>query len=208
MVVTNTDDFLVRMLKGCVQLSARPRIENTVNSVPVDHVARTVVGSAFFPPEKPLGLVHVTSHPRLRFCDILATLEEYGYQVPEVDYSSWRTRLEEYVANEDGKHQEPHALLPLYHFATTDLPEDTKAPEMDDANATKVLKQDAQFTGQDVSGGAGVTVELMGVYLAYLVRIGFLPEPSKAQGKTLPKIKISEEQRNSQRRAGGRAVLG
>ncbi|KAI9884760.1 MAG: large subunit of alpha-aminoadipate reductase [Watsoniomyces obsoletus] len=206
--VTNTDDFLVRMLKGCVQLSARPRIENTVNSVPVNHVARTVVTSAFFPPRESFGVVHVTSHPRLRFCDFLATLEKYGYQVPEVEYSSWRTRLEQYVGNDDGN-REPHALLPLYHFATTNLPEDTKAPEMDDINAIEILKRDAKLTGEDVSNGMGVTEDLMGLYLAYLVGIGFMPKPGKEEAKKiLPEIEISEEQRDSQRKAGGRAILG
>jgi L-2-aminoadipate reductase len=37
--VTNTDDFLWRMVKGCVQLGFVPDINNTVNMVPVDHVA-------------------------------------------------------------------------------------------------------------------------------------------------------------------------
>jgi len=48
-LVTNTDDFLVRMMKGCIQWASRPNINNTVNTVPVDHVARVVVACAFKP---------------------------------------------------------------------------------------------------------------------------------------------------------------
>jgi L-aminoadipate-semialdehyde dehydrogenase len=32
--------------------------------------------------------------------------------------------------------------MPLYHFATTDLPADTIAPEMDDRNAATALRSD------------------------------------------------------------------
>ncbi|KAI4121611.1 MAG: hypothetical protein LQ347_006797 [Umbilicaria vellea] len=108
--VTNTDDFLIRMLKGCLQLSSRPHITNTVNTVPVNHVARVVVASAFNPPQSPLGVAQVTSHPRLRFHEYLATLQHYGYDVPEVDYPTWRSALEKYVSAEEEPPQGQHAL--------------------------------------------------------------------------------------------------
>lgn len=108
--VTNPDDFLVRMLKGCIQLSARPHIENTVNMVPVNHVARIVVASALFPLEAGFGVVHVNGNPRLRFNEYLETLEEYGYRVPEIAYNSWRSQLEKYVGDGEGKGESVHAL--------------------------------------------------------------------------------------------------
>lgn len=105
--VTNTDDFLIRMAKGCIQLGCRPRILNTVNMAPVNHVARIVVASAFSPPTTPLGVAQVTSHPRLTFSQYLATLQTYGYDVPEVEYAVWKKKLEEYASNEKN---EQHAL--------------------------------------------------------------------------------------------------
>jgi L-aminoadipate-semialdehyde dehydrogenase len=107
--VTNTDDFLVRMLKGCVQLSSRPDISNSVNMVPVDHVARVVVASAFSPPKSSLAVIQITSHPRLTFNDFLATLETYGYSVSKVGYGSWKSKMEAYVdGTKEG--QEQHSL--------------------------------------------------------------------------------------------------
>jgi len=105
--VTNTDDFLIRMAKGCIQLSCRPKIENTVNMVPVNHVARVVVATAFSPPKRELGVAQVTSHPRLTFREYLATLESFGYDVPEVEYKVWKERLETYAGSEG---VEQHAL--------------------------------------------------------------------------------------------------
>ncbi|KAE8148773.1 hypothetical protein BDV25DRAFT_12114 [Aspergillus avenaceus] len=108
---TNTDDFLIRMIKGCIQLSARPNINNTVNMVPVDHVARVVIAGAFQPPVQPIGVAQVTGHPRLRFNQFLGALQLYGYDVPQVDYVPWSKSLESYV--NDGQHDDPesqHAL--------------------------------------------------------------------------------------------------
>lgn len=100
-----------------------------------------------------------------------------------------------------------NARMPLYHFATTDLPADTIAPEMDDANATAVLKADARFTGEDLSAGGFVDEEIMGRYLAYLVGIGFVGAPSSKGMKALPEVGISEEQKAALLRVGGRGAL-
>jgi L-aminoadipate-semialdehyde dehydrogenase len=105
--VANTDDFLIRMAKGCIQLGCRPQISNTVNMAPVNHVARLVVAAALCPPKTPLGVAQVTSHPRLTFSQYLATLQTYGYDVPEVEYAVWKAKLEKY-ATEEGREQ--HAL--------------------------------------------------------------------------------------------------
>lgn len=105
-IVTNTDDFLIRMMKGCVQLSSRPNITNTINMVPVDHVARVVVAAAFAPPTSALSVCQVTSHPRLTFNEFLGTLQLYGFDVPEVGYDTWRASLDKFVEAST----EPHAL--------------------------------------------------------------------------------------------------
>ena len=111
--VCNTDDFLIRMLKGCIQLSARPRIINTVNAVPVNHVARVVVAAALNPLPVGVHVVHVTGHPRLRMNEYLSFLEFYGFKVPEVSYDAWNDELERYVtAGGQEKDQEQHALMP------------------------------------------------------------------------------------------------
>ncbi|EAU35759.1 L-aminoadipate-semialdehyde dehydrogenase large subunit [Aspergillus terreus NIH2624] len=203
---TNTDDFLIRMIKGCIQLSARPNINNTVNMVPVDHVARVVIAGAFQPPCQPIGVSQVTGHPRLRFNQFLGALQLYGYNVPQVDYIPWSKLLEQYV--NDGEHDDPesqHALMPLYHFVTADLPSNTKAPELDDVHAAASLRADAAWSGVDVSAGAGVTEELVGLYASYLVSTGFLPAPpASSDSRPLPAVTLSEDQKAALANVGGR----
>jgi len=220
--VTNTDDFLVRMIKGCVQLGQIPAIHNTVNMVPVDHVARVVVACAFFPPASgdASTVAHVTSHPRLRFTGFLGTLATYNYLVSTEDYIPWRIALEKHITSPstaEGANEAQNALFPLLHFVLDNLPQSTKAPELDDSNATEALKRDAEWTKQDKSGGMGVSVETMGIYLGYLVNLGFLPAPPaleesgvKLGGEEklrLPHIEIGESQRKGLGEVGGRGAL-
>lgn len=94
--------------------------------------------------------------------------------------------------------------MPLYHFVTADLPSNTKAPELDDTNAAAALKADATWSGVDVSAGAGVTEELVGLYASYLVQIGFLPAPTVAGARPLPEARITEEQKQTLLSVGGR----
>ncbi|MCJ1280937.1 large subunit of alpha-aminoadipate reductase [Xylographa opegraphella] len=203
--VTNTDDFLVRMLKGCIQLQSAPTISNTINMVPVDHVARVVVSCAFDPPVNPLGVAQVTGHPRMTFSEFGGSLAQYGYQVPEVDYETWQRSLEIYVKNQSKERStaEEHALMPLYHFVIGDLPAGTKAPELSDINTAAALRADAARTGEDRSAGAGVTLTLMGTYIAYLVATGFLPPPN-SDGRPLPALQLGDLQRESLKQIGGR----
>ena len=85
------------MLKACTQLGSRPDIANTVNMVPVDHVARVIVACATKPPEPGMIVAHVTGHPRLTFNQFLASLERYGYDVPLTDYVKWTGTVQSYV---------------------------------------------------------------------------------------------------------------
>lgn len=97
--ISITDDFIIRMLRGCQEVEARPELKNTVNMVPVDHVARVVVAAALHPPVAPLGVVHVTSHPRMQWGDYLACAELYGYTTPNKSYAQWKELVIDHVGN-------------------------------------------------------------------------------------------------------------
>ena len=200
--VTNADDFLIRMLKGCIQLSAQPDISNTINMCPVDFVARLIVAAATHPTSS-LQVIQCTSHPRLRFNEYLGMLRTCGYNVPKVDYIPWRASLERYVAQENQDKETQHALLPLYHFVTADLPTSTKSPELDDSNALAALRADsaASSSGKDWTRGTAIDLDIMKKYVAWLVAVGFLPPP---HGGQLPKVKMSEKQKEALGRVGGR----
>ncbi|KAI9715612.1 MAG: large subunit of alpha-aminoadipate reductase [Chrysothrix sp. TS-e1954] len=205
-----TDDFLIRLLKGCVQLSARPEIDNTLNACPVNYVARvTVAASLPLPilttttPNSNTSLsranstiVHnVTPHPRLTLAEFTSSLPLHGYTCPSLPYTTWANKLKLY----DSAPEDPHALLPLFDYATEDLEVGTRPVELDDANTCAALAAFADVA--DVGQGQGqaqaqqhslkkpqtarahdsaVTREMIGRYIAYLIAIGFLDPPTSA----------------------------
>ncbi|KAJ7627520.1 alpha-aminoadipate reductase Lys1p [Mycena polygramma] len=178
--VTNTDDFLWRLVKGCIQLGFVPDINNTVNMVPVDHVARCTVLAAVAPlPDAALSVLHITAHPLPTYNDLLAPLASYGFATAQCEYVVWRRRLEQHVLE-----TQDNALFPLLHFVLDDLPTSTKAPALDDANTVALLAKEAETERESTVGEA-----LVGKYLAWLVRAGFLPPPSgDSPEKALPDL--------------------
>jgi len=97
--VCNTDDFLIRMLKGCIQLSARP----------TDH-----------------QLCPRYWQPALTHEPVSIASRVLWIRSSRVSYDAWKDELESYVsADSQEKEQEQHALMPLYHFCFNDLPATT-----------------------------------------------------------------------------------
>lgn len=175
--VTNTDDFIWRMVKGCLQLGLVPDINNSVNVAPVDHVALLSALSVTSPiaSSQSYKVGHVTGHPPLRFNDLLCALSTYGYDVTQTEYVQWRTKLEQHVIE-----TQDNALFPLLHFVLDDLPTSTKSAELDDTNAQ------ALATSAGFKGTSGVDEELIGLYFAWLIRAGFLPKPDRQGKRELP----------------------
>ncbi|KAJ8480756.1 hypothetical protein ONZ45_g15549 [Pleurotus djamor] len=189
--VTNTDDFIWRMVKGCIQLGLVPDINNTVNMVPVDHVALCTALAAISPlPNARQSVLHITARPTPTFNDILSSLHLYGFPTEQCEYVVWRRKLEQHVME-----VQDNALFPLLHFVLDDLPTSTKAPELDDTNTTALLQAHTSTFNMTVSD------ELMGKYLAWLIAADFLPAPSLAE----PQKPLPELQKTGSVRAAGRS---
>ena len=162
-----------------------------------------------------VNVLHVYHPYRFRFSELLQCLPRYGWQCATLQYIDWRDRLMEFTLR-----QTDNALFPLLHYVLDDLPSSTKAPQLDDRNTQALLTRlygPPQAGGpvpalspaaERVSGG-GVAVsgsvtpvsavshcprmdeERVGLYLAYLVKVGFLDRPKEGQGgkvRPLPKI--------------------
>ncbi|KAM0431871.1 hypothetical protein ACHAPT_005124 [Fusarium lateritium] len=182
------DDFLVRLWKGCLQVGARPDITNTLNAVPVTQISRIVIAAAFHLPAntgQSLGVAQVTSHPRLTLNEWIGALELYGFGVPKVSYQDWCTKVIDYTSDDT---KEEHALLPLFHFVVGNLPANTIAPELDDSNALAALKSYDEGNKSQDGKASTLDMQVVGMYLAYLVAVGFLPAPAEKGEYELPKV--------------------
>jgi L-aminoadipate-semialdehyde dehydrogenase len=185
--VTNTDDFLWRLVKGSIQLGQSPDMHNTVNMAPVDHVARIVslacidtVHQIKPSPGTFAQVYHVDGHPSIRYNDMLGALPLYGWAVDKIDYVLWRAKLEEHVMSPSTQKDETNALFPLLHFVLDDLPTSTKSAELDDRQTQSLLEK---YNEDKVI--MGVDEKLIGFYLAWLVAVGYLNKPTLQQGESI-----------------------
>ncbi|KAF8271296.1 alpha-aminoadipate reductase Lys1p [Lactarius quietus] len=176
--VTNTDDFIWRLVKGCVQLGLVPDINNTINMVPVDHVAFCIAEAAISPhPGLGMTVLHMQARPLPTYNFIFSSLSRYGFQVERCEYLIWRRKLERHVME-----VQDNALYPLLHFVLDDLPTSTKSPQLDDSNMRTLLK------GHEDKGDRTVSDQSVAKYLSWLVLTGFLPKPSLPGGTLLPEL--------------------
>ncbi|KAJ2107681.1 large subunit of alpha-aminoadipate reductase [Coemansia sp. RSA 922] len=174
---TNADDFLWRLAKGCAQLQLSPVMANPVNVCPVDYVADVVAAAASHPRALEHMVYHVFNHAGFRFHDIFDLMRGYGYPMVDAEYMRWRGVLMESTLDEKDS-----ALYPLLHFVLDDLPTSTKSPDLDDKHTRGLLE------------GSGVVCpdikNLFGLYLAYLVKAGFLDKPEGPAERSLPVLDI------------------
>ncbi|KAH9990943.1 L-aminoadipate-semialdehyde dehydrogenase large subunit [Russula compacta] len=174
--VTNTDDFIWRLMKGCIQLGRVPDINNTINMVPVDHVAFCITTAALSPhPDPGLTVLHVRARPLPTYNSIFSSLSRYGFEAERCEYLVWRRKLEQHVME-----VQDNALFPLLHFVLDDLPTSTKSPDLDDLNMRTLLR------GCEDKGNRTVSEGLVAKYLSWLILVEFLPKPSLPGADILP----------------------
>ena len=209
------DDFLIRLLKACIQQHSRPRIDNPINMVPVDVVAAITVAASIHPAHSSTDVANVNASPRMKLSTFLDYLNDYGYDVANVSYEDWRDEMDHWIFRDESKEKEEHALLPLASWVMSDLPGSTKAPQLAISNSLAALRADV---GGEINGALDgnavptmseitVTKEDVGRYLAFLVAIKFIPEPDSHNGRGgLPVIHLPKDQRGALETLQGRGT--
>ncbi|MBC6447904.1 type I polyketide synthase [Actinokineospora xionganensis] len=129
---SNRDDYVTKVIQGCVQLGLAPEREYELSVGTVDHLARLVVGLSTSPTA--LGRTFHTIDPRpLPWNAIFDRIREFGYPVRGVPFDEWRAALIDQV-DQDG---DDNALAPLMAMLG-DTP-DRKMPEIGCGNVFDVL---------------------------------------------------------------------
>jgi amino acid adenylation domain-containing protein/thioester reductase-like protein len=165
--VWNTDDFMCRFIKGCIQLGKAPMTGMLVDFTPVDYVSHAIVHLAHpntqLPENQTFHLIHpqaIGSHELINY--ILKT----GYSLQQVSYDEWQNAL--YKAVEAKQENALTSLLP-----TIEIGKDIMAAKhiiFDSSHAKKVLKNTKIRCPDTVS-------KLLPLYLDYFIKSGFLQAP-------------------------------
>ena len=94
--VSNTDDFISLMLKGCIQMGSFPDLDYLLDMSPVDYVSQSIVYLSQQP--ESIGKAFHLQHPQpVQINKIVQLLRLVGYKLDTVPYQQWQTDLKDTV---------------------------------------------------------------------------------------------------------------
>ncbi len=163
----STDDWLFKMIKGCIQLGMIPELEMMVEMIPVDYVSKAIV--AISQANTSLGKAfHITNPHQISWNYLSNWIQSFGYSVKQTSFGNWRKELIHHINYFPDNAL--HSLLPMF-------PEESDFKKIefrfDYQNTLKALFETEIYCPP-------VNAELLNIYFTYFLNIGFLsaPEPT------------------------------
>ncbi|MBH8561812.1 amino acid adenylation domain-containing protein [Nostoc sp. CENA67] len=158
--VYNSNDFLYKLIIGCIQLGSAPDTDIRDNIVPVDYVSKAIVYLSN--QEKSLGKTFHLVHPQtLHSHTLIDHIRSLGYAIEQISYNEWREKL---LNLTQGSLE--HPLYPLVSF----FPSKSQEKQTFDSG---FLKFDCKNTINGLAGSSIVCPEinenLLNTYLLYLI---------------------------------------
>ena len=167
--IANTDDYVCRTLKGCIQIGCLQKniIMDVFNTLlPVDYVSRAIF---YLSRQEELSgkTFHLVNPNPPHVSDIVSWIRSFGYPLKEASYSQWREKL-----INDSEILQQNALYPLLPI----FPERISEEEM-----SSQIRYDMQNTLKGLANSdivfPAVDDRLLNRYFSYFRSIGFLNSP-------------------------------
>ncbi len=163
--VFNSNDFLYKLIIGCIQLGSVPDRDIRENIVPVDYVSKAIVSLS--KKEESVNKAFHLVHPQILHSSMLIEhIHSLGYQLEQIPYEQWRENLLNVT-----KGSSTHPLYSLVPFF----------PARNSENKTSnsaFLKFDCQNTLNGLNGTSitcpAVDNQLLTTYFKHLIEKGFL----------------------------------
>lgn len=166
--VSNIDDFVARMMVGCIKAKVAPEVKNPMDMTPVDFVSQAMVHLSRQPSS--MGKVfHLLNPKPIHWSDIFDMVIAAGYPVMKYPFNQWVEVVEDYVDN----HNPLHPLLPFFQigFARRMLGVSDAAYK---ALGTDITQKALHGSGIDCPP---VDQKLTNTFLSHFIRSGRLDEP-------------------------------
>ncbi|MDM9583647.1 amino acid adenylation domain-containing protein [Nostoc sp. GT001] len=109
--VFNSNDFLYKLIIGCVQLGSVPDIDIRENIVPVDYVSKAIVHLS--KKEESLGKTFHLVHPQtLHSNTLIDHIRSWDYSIEQNSYDQWREKL--LNVTQDSLDHPLYSLVPFF----------------------------------------------------------------------------------------------
>jgi amino acid adenylation domain-containing protein/thioester reductase-like protein len=164
--VFNINDFLYKLIIGCIQLGSVPDRDIQEDIMPVDYVSQAIIHLS--KQQKALGKAfHLVNNQLLHTNTLLEVIQSFGYPIQQLSYENWRSQL----INISGASPE-HPLYPLVPFFSEDTSQQKKPVK------SGSLKIDCQNAIAGLSNSQiicpDINEKLLSTYISYLGKQGFL----------------------------------
>jgi myxalamid-type nonribosomal peptide synthetase MxaA len=163
--VFNTNDFLYKLIIGCIQLGSVPDGNMMENIVPVDYVSNAIVHLSR-QKETINKVFHLVNSQPLHSNMLIKSIRSFGYPLKQIPYDQWQAELIKIACSFP-----EHPLYPLVPFFPA------RNSEENTSNSA-VLQFDCQNTLKGLAGTSivcpPVSDRLLSTYLSYLIKSGFL----------------------------------
>jgi thioester reductase-like protein len=174
--VWNTDGFLCRMIKGCIQLGCiMADLDLMLDLSPVDYNSRAIVYLSK-QPESFGKAFHLQNPQLLHWNQLVEFICSMGYPIEPVSYAEWQVRLSQQRDNP------LYPLLPFFQHKWSDeqltyieLNEQGKRPEIGYEDTLIALANSSIVCPP-------LDPKLLSVYFSYFIRSGFLEAPKVGVG--------------------------
>lgn len=164
--VFNQNDFLYRLIIGCIQLGAAPAGNTSFDLVPVDYVSQAIVHLS--KQQESLGKAFHLVSPRPLDANVLIdSIRSLGYPIERISSEQWRTELLNIARNSP-----EHPLYPLVpFFAASDSQQSNTSTVTFDCQNTLAGLANTGIACPQISD------RLLHTYLSYLINKNFLNPP-------------------------------
>ena len=173
--VWNPDDFLCRMIKGCIQMGYYPDMPSSkLDMSPVDFISGAIVYlSSTMDSVVKHQAYHLVNPHEFFFNSLFETGRKLGYKIEALPFKEWKEKLYQETVEKKQltAYEEENVLYPLVTYFTDDydLKMTAKRPWYDNTHTLEGL-ENSNVTCPKV-------IELMTTYYHFLCKCGFLVPP-------------------------------
>jgi thioester reductase-like protein len=176
--VSHADDFLFKMIKGCIQLGSAPDLDTVVDMTPVDFVSRAIVHLSR--QQESVGKTfHLVNPNPIHFRKLVHWICAFGFPLRQIPYTDWVAKLTNLGEHLNGNALYP--LSPLFMEGIAEMCSHGRLPQFA-----------CQHTRHGLAGSSvvcpPVDAELLGTYFSFFIRSGFMDAPPSA-GKSQRHLK-------------------
>ncbi len=170
--IGHMEDFISRIIRGCIQIGATSDMEVTVDMTPVDFVSGAIARLSLQPDA--VGKVyHLVNPEQMTWDEVVDWLRGHGYPLRKLPSAQWRQEL--FQKSALSAESALFGLSPLIGEAPEGWK--LKIPRLH-FDAREAL---AALTGTGLSCPP-MDAELLGRYMDFSVRAGLVPPPSDGNG--------------------------